>query len=68
VIAIQFHFEVTEALVKGLIEHGKHELIPSGYVQTPDEIRGKLFSGRVSRRRPCCETPMAINFTIYEAV
>lgn len=38
VIGLQFHLEVTEQLVSSMVQHGRHELVPSSYVQGENEI------------------------------
>jgi hypothetical protein len=38
VIGLQFHLEITEELIKGMIENGKAELKKDTYVQLEDEI------------------------------
>lgn len=38
VLGLQFHFEVTPESLKGMLEAGKHELIPDVYIQTEEEI------------------------------
>jgi len=40
VFGIQFHLEITEELIKGLIENGKAELQENTYVQYEEEILG----------------------------
>ena len=38
IIALQFHFEVTESSLREMVAEGKSELIPDEYVQTVEEI------------------------------
>ena len=38
IIALQFHFEVTESSLREMVVEGKSELIPDEYVQTVEEI------------------------------
>jgi GMP synthase-like glutamine amidotransferase len=38
VLGIQFHLEVTRADVRRMVDHGRHELVPSRFVQTDGEI------------------------------
>jgi GMP synthase-like glutamine amidotransferase len=39
-IGIQFHPETTPALLQEMIPHGRHELVPSNYVKSEQEILG----------------------------
>lgn len=44
VIGLQFHFEVTQSLLVGMVENGKNELKKAKYVQLSEEIlSGKEF-------------------------
>jgi len=38
VIGIQFHLEVTEESVKGMVENCRNELVPGNYIQSEDKI------------------------------
>lgn len=40
VLALQYHLEVTPSDVRNMIDHGRHELVPSRFVQTDAEILG----------------------------
>ena len=42
VLALQFHLEVDEALVEGLLEHAAADLTEDDWVQSPEEIRAGL--------------------------
>ncbi|MFO7445184.1 MAG: type 1 glutamine amidotransferase [Ignavibacteriaceae bacterium] len=41
IIGMQFHLEVNEELIKGMVQHGKGELKKNTYVQVEDEIIGR---------------------------
>ncbi|MCK5908027.1 MAG: hypothetical protein KAG37_10565, partial [Flavobacteriales bacterium] len=43
VVALQFHLEVGEQEIKGFVENGHDELIPSDYVQHENEILNRNF-------------------------
>jgi hypothetical protein len=38
-LGLQFHIETTPQLVDGLIEHGRHDLVPRRWVQDESLIR-----------------------------
>ena len=43
VLALQFHVEVTESLLEGMIINGLEEIVPSHYIQSIDQIRNGIF-------------------------
>jgi GMP synthase-like glutamine amidotransferase len=38
VMGLQFHMEAIPGLVKAMVDHGKEELVPGGYIQSENEI------------------------------
>lgn len=42
IIALQFHLEVTPEIVKDMVEHEGHELIPARYIHSAEEILSEL--------------------------
>jgi len=38
ILALQFHLEITEELLKGFLKSGKDELLPKRYIQTEESI------------------------------
>lgn len=49
VLALQFHLEVNQALIEGLLEHAAGDLTPGDWVQGPEEIRNGLSNVEVNR-------------------
>jgi len=49
VLALQFHLEVDEALIEGLLENASKDLCPGEWVQTPEEIRNGLEYAEINR-------------------
>jgi GMP synthase (glutamine-hydrolysing) len=50
VVGLQFHFEITESLLKSFLRDGEAELKKSIYVQTPDEITAGFHHLKQSNR------------------
>jgi GMP synthase-like glutamine amidotransferase len=42
VVGLQFHLEVTEDILRGLLEHGKNEIVPAPYIQSMDIITKQI--------------------------
>ena len=42
IIGLQFHIEVTESLLNGMIQNGAEEIIPGQYIQSEDSLRAGL--------------------------
>ena len=38
IVGLQFHLEVTEQIITGLLQHGMHEIVDAPYIQNPNEI------------------------------
>ena len=49
VLALQFHLEVNEALIEGLLENASDDLTAGDWVQTPEEIRNGLEHAELNR-------------------
>lgn len=42
VLALQFHFEVTEDSCQSMVDNGRHELVDAPYIQTEDFIKSNM--------------------------
>jgi GMP synthase-like glutamine amidotransferase len=50
VLALQFHLEVNETLIEGLLKNASNDLTAGEWVQTPEEIRNGLEHAEVNRK------------------
>ena len=46
---MQFHLEVNEDLIEGLLENASNDLTAGDWVQTPEEIRNGLKHSEINR-------------------
>ena len=63
VLALQFHLEVNEALIDGLLKNASNDLTAGDWEQKPGEIRDGLEHAEINRK---ALGRMLVNFTGLE--
>lgn len=65
VLGLQFHGEVDRDAVDDMITHGRHELLPSGFVQTEGELRRGALHTNACNALLCAMLDRLANNTVH---